>query len=44
MKAELVQEELSVNAKGASIPCRTPKGEATVLDMGGMDNKGYYSK
>ena len=39
MKAELVQEELSVNAKGAVYLAGHQKGEATVLDIGGMDNK-----
>jgi len=39
MKAELVQEELSVNAKGAVYLADHQKGEATVLDIGGMDNK-----
>ena len=37
--AELVQEELSVNAKGAVYLADSQKGEATVLDIGGMDNK-----
>jgi len=39
LKAELVQEELSVNAKGAVYLAGHQKGEATVLDIGGMDNK-----
>ncbi|RBQ23696.1 hypothetical protein ALNOE001_07610 [Candidatus Methanobinarius endosymbioticus] len=39
MKAELVQEELSVNAKGAVYLAGHQKGDATVLDIGGMDNK-----
>lgn len=39
MKAELVQEELSVNAKGAVYLADHQKGDATVLDIGGMDNK-----
>ena len=38
-KAELIQEELSVNAKGAVYLADCQKGEATVLDIGGMDNK-----
>ena len=37
--AELIQEELSVNAKGAVYLADCQKGEATVLDIGGMDNK-----
>nr|WP_296887450.1 methanogenesis marker 15 protein [uncultured Methanobrevibacter sp.] len=37
--AELIQEELSVNAKGAVYLADRQKGEATVLDIGGMDNK-----
>lgn len=39
LKADLVQEELSVNAKGAVYLADKQKGEATVLDIGGMDNK-----
>lgn len=39
LNAELVQEELSVNAKGAVYLADCQKGEATVLDIGGMDNK-----
>ncbi|MGL4670598.1 MAG: methanogenesis marker 15 protein [Methanobacteriaceae archaeon] len=39
LKAELIQEELSVNAKGAVYLAGHQKGEATVLDIGGMDNK-----
>lgn len=39
LNAELVQEELSVNAKGAVYLADHQKGEATVLDIGGMDNK-----
>ncbi len=37
--AKLIQEELSVNAKGAVYLAGHQKGEATVLDIGGMDNK-----
>lgn len=37
--ADLIQEELSVNAKGAVYLADRQKGEATVLDIGGMDNK-----
>ncbi|MDO5852011.1 MAG: methanogenesis marker 15 protein [Methanobacteriaceae archaeon] len=39
MGAQLVQEELSVNSKGAVYLANSQKGEATVLDIGGMDNK-----
>ncbi len=39
MNAELIQEELSVNSKGAVYLADSQKGEATVLDIGGMDNK-----
>ena len=39
MNAALIQEELSVNAKGAVFLAGHQKGEATVLDIGGMDNK-----
>lgn len=37
--AELVQEELTVNSKGAVYLARKQKGPATVIDIGGMDNK-----
>jgi putative methanogenesis marker protein 15 len=37
--ADLIQEELSVNSKGAVFLADRQKGEATVLDIGGMDNK-----
>jgi len=37
--AELTQEELSVNSKGAVYLADRQKGEATVLDIGGQDNK-----
>jgi len=37
--ASLTQEELSVNSKGAVYLAGRQKGEATVLDIGGMDNK-----
>ena len=37
--AALIQEELSVNSKGAVYLAGRQKGEATVLDIGGMDNK-----
>ena len=37
--AALIQEELSVNSKGAVYLADSQKGEATVLDIGGMDNK-----
>jgi len=39
LKADLIQEELSVNSKGAVYLAGHQKGEATVLDIGGMDNK-----
>ena len=39
MKAELVQEELTVNSKGAVYLAEKQKGPATVIDIGGMDNK-----
>ncbi len=38
-KAELVQEEITVNSKGAVYIANKQKGVATVLDIGGMDNK-----
>ncbi|MBI5681048.1 MAG: methanogenesis marker 15 protein [Methanobacterium sp.] len=37
--AALIQEELSVNSKGAVYLADRQRGEATVLDIGGMDNK-----
>ena len=37
--ADLIQEEISVNSKGAVYLADRQKGEATVLDIGGMDNK-----
>ncbi|OWT33454.1 hypothetical protein BGI41_02360 [Methanobrevibacter sp. 87.7] len=39
LNAELIQEEISVNAKGAVYLADKQRGEATVLDIGGMDNK-----
>ncbi|NYB27887.1 MAG: methanogenesis marker 15 protein [Methanobacteriaceae archaeon] len=39
LNADLIQEELSVNSKGAVFLADRQKGEATVLDIGGMDNK-----
>ncbi|MBR4202698.1 MAG: methanogenesis marker 15 protein, partial [Candidatus Methanomethylophilaceae archaeon] len=38
-KAKLVQEELTVNSKGAVWLANRQKGEATIIDIGGMDNK-----
>ncbi|OPY27352.1 MAG: BadF/BadG/BcrA/BcrD ATPase family protein [Methanocella sp. PtaU1.Bin125] len=37
--ADLVQEELTVNSKGAVYLANMQKGPATVIDIGGMDNK-----
>ncbi|MCD1295751.1 methanogenesis marker 15 protein [Methanocella sp. CWC-04] len=37
--AELIQEELTVNSKGAVYLANAQKGPATVIDIGGMDNK-----
>jgi putative methanogenesis marker protein 15 len=37
--AKLVQEELTVNSKGAVWLADRHHGEATILDIGGMDNK-----
>ncbi|MGZ4913072.1 MAG: methanogenesis marker 15 protein [Halobacteriota archaeon] len=39
MNAALVQEELTVNSKGAVYLAQIQKGPATVIDIGGMDNK-----
>ncbi len=38
-KADLIQEELTVNSKGAAFLANKQEGEATVIDIGGMDNK-----
>ena len=37
--AKLIQEEITVNSKGAVFLAEAQKGEATVIDIGGMDNK-----
>ena len=37
--AKLIQEELTVNSKGAVWLANKQRGEATILDIGGMDNK-----
>ncbi len=37
--ADLIQEELTVNSKGAVYLADRQRGEATVIDIGGMDNK-----
>lgn len=37
--AKLVQEEITVNSKGAVFLANAQKGSATVIDIGGMDNK-----
>lgn len=37
--AALIQEELTVNSKGAVYLADRQKGPATVIDIGGMDNK-----
>jgi len=38
-KAQLIQEELTVVSKGAVFLANKQKGEATVIDIGGLDNK-----
>ena len=38
-KVKLIQEELTVNSKGAVWLADRQKGEATIIDIGGMDNK-----
>ncbi|ENN96190.1 methanogenesis marker protein 15 [Methanocaldococcus villosus KIN24-T80] len=38
-KADLIQEEITVNSKGAAYLADKQEGEATVIDIGGMDNK-----
>jgi putative methanogenesis marker protein 15 len=37
--ADLVQEEITVNSKGAVYLADCQRGSATVIDIGGMDNK-----
>lgn len=37
--AKLIQEEITVNSKGAVFLADAQKGSATVIDVGGMDNK-----
>ncbi len=39
LNADLVQEELTVNSKGAVYLADAQRGFATVIDIGGMDNK-----
>ena len=39
LKADLIQEELTVNSKGAVYLANSQRGFATVIDIGGMDNK-----
>jgi putative methanogenesis marker protein 15 len=39
IKADLIQEELTVNSKGAVYLGDRQHGPATVIDIGGMDNK-----
>ncbi len=38
-KADLIQEEITTNSKGAVYLANVQKGPATVIDIGGMDNK-----
>lgn len=38
-KAQLIQEEITVNSKGAVYLADAQRGSATVIDIGGMDNK-----
>jgi len=39
LKADLIQEELTVNSKGAVFLADSQRGPSTVIDIGGMDNK-----
>jgi len=39
INADLIQEELTVNSKGAVYLADSQHGPATVIDIGGMDNK-----
>ena len=43
-KADLVQEELTVNSKAAMYLAGIEKGEAMIIDIGGMDNKVITAK
>lgn len=40
-KADLIQEELTVNSKGAAYLADKQEGEATVIDIGGWTTKLY---
>ncbi|MEM2022258.1 MAG: methanogenesis marker 15 protein [Archaeoglobaceae archaeon] len=37
--ADIIQDEITVGAKGATFLADTQKGDATIIDIGGMDNK-----
>lgn len=39
LKAGIIQDEITVGAKGATFLAGRQKGDATILDIGGMDNK-----
>jgi putative methanogenesis marker protein 15 len=39
LKADLIQEELTVNSKGGVYLADRQRGTSTVIDIGGMDNK-----
>lgn len=39
IRADLIQEELTINSKGAVYLADTQHGPSTVIDIGGMDNK-----
>ncbi|VUT25886.1 MAG: methanogenesis marker 15 protein [Candidatus Methanolliviera sp. GoM_oil] len=39
MHADLIQEEITVNAKGGVFLAEKQEGPATIIDIGGMDNK-----
>ncbi len=39
LNADLIQEEISVNSKGAVFLANHHRGDATVVDIGGLDNK-----
>ncbi len=43
-KADLVQEELTVNSKAAMYLAGIEKGESMIIDIGGMDNKVITAK
>jgi len=39
LHADLIQDEITVGAKGATFLANRQEGDATIIDIGGMDNK-----